>query len=283
MTPKSRLYSMVRNWSKKPQRSVRDTNLQKTYKTSEETESEQLSKWSKAQELSFELVLSTKDETLQVVILQCMQGACLEDVIRLFNQGVQAAAYWHSFTKPTPILLPFKCEWLINQSVMTGIQNALLNCHLPIGLIQIGVIDRVESEQTIVLQDALIKLQRIGILLHLLEFEGTKEDCQLIHDHSFTHIHLKPAIIRQSIPGSLCEKKLNQLNKIIHDHGSQSVAGSIKIIHDRSVAKKYQIDFYYGLNIMPPMTLHQVVKLGNRKQEKVIAQSLIEKNIKKIL
>lgn len=283
MTPKSRLYSMVRNWSKKPQRSVRDMSLEKSYKISEESESEQLIKWSKEQELSFELVLSTKDEALTAVIMQSMQSAQLEDVTRLFNQGVKAAAYWHSYAKPTPIMLPFKCEWLINSNVMTGIQNALLNCHLPIGLVQIGLIDRAKSNEMIRLQDALIKLQRMGILLHLQEFEGTKDDCELIQDHSFTYIHLRPTIIRQAIPGSLCEKKLIQLNQIIHECGSKSVAGSIKIIHDRTVAKKHQIDCYFGSNIMPPMTLHQVVKMGNMKQQKIIAKSLIEKNIKKIL
>jgi hypothetical protein len=104
MTPKSRLYSLVRNWSKKSHLSVRDTGLHKSYKISEAPESEQLIEWSKAQELIFELVLSTKDDCIQMVIMQSMQDAQSEDVIRLFNQGVQAAAYWHSFAKPTPIL-----------------------------------------------------------------------------------------------------------------------------------------------------------------------------------
>jgi EAL domain-containing protein (putative c-di-GMP-specific phosphodiesterase class I) len=248
-----------------------------------EKESEQLIEWSKAQELSFELVLTTIDDCIQGVIMQSMQDAQPEDVIRLFNQGVQAAAYWHSFAKPTPIMLPFKTEWLMSPHMLMGIQNALFNCHLPIGLIQIGLVDRAEAEQVIVLQDSLIKLQRMGILLHLLNFEGTEEDCQLIADHSFTQIHLKPSLIRQAIPGSLCEKKLNQLNQIIHKYGSQSAAGSIKIIHDKNVAKKHLIDCYYGSHIMPPVTLHQVVKLGNRGQQKTIAKSLVEKNIKKIL
>ena len=283
MTPKSRLYSLVKNWSKKPQRSVRDANLQKPYKISEASESEQLIEWSKAQELIFELVLTTKDDYVQMVIMQSMHDAQLEDVIRLFNQGVQAAAYWHSFAKPTPIMLPFKTEWLMNPRVLVGIQNALFNCHLPIGLIQIGLVDRANDPKILVLQDALIKLQRMGILLHLLDFEGSEDDCQLIHDHSFTSIHLKPTLIRQAIPGSLCEKKLNHLNQIIHKYGSKSVAGSIKIIHDRTVAKRQLIDCYYGSNIMPPMTLHQVVKLGNRAQQKIIANSLIERNIKKVL
>jgi EAL domain-containing protein (putative c-di-GMP-specific phosphodiesterase class I) len=283
MTPKSRLYSLVRNWSKKPQQSVRDTSLHQPYRISEASESEQLIEWSKAQELIFELVLSTKDDCIQMVIMQSMQDAQSEDVIRLFNQGVQAAAYWHSFAKPTPIMMPFKTEWLMNPHVLVGIQNALFNCHLPIGLIQIGITDRSDAQHILVLQDALIKLQRMGILLHLLNFEGSEDDCQLIHDHSFTNIHLKPTLIRQAIPGSLCEKKLNHLNQIIHQYGSQSVAGSIKIIHDRTVAKKQLIDCYYGSNIMPPMTLHQVVKLGNRAQQKVIANSLIEKNVKKVL
>lgn len=283
MTPKSRLYSLVKNWSKRPHHSVRDISFKHPYKISEILESEQLVEWSKTQELSFELVLSIKDECVQAVIMQSMQEAQSEDVIRLFNQGIQAAAYWHSFAKPTPIMLPFKTEWLMSPQIMVGIQNALFNCHLPIGLIQLGVLDRAEAQQVIVLQDALIKLHRMGILLHLLNFEGSEEDCQLIHDHKFTNIHLKSTLIRQAIPGSLCEKKLIHLNKIIHKYGSQSVAGSIKIIHDKNVAKKHLVDCYYGPNIMPLMTLHQVIKLGNRRPQKTIAKSLIEKNIKKVL
>lgn len=283
MTPKSRLYSLVRNWSKKPQRSVRDISPHQTYKLSEEPENEQLLQWSKAQELSFELVLSTQDECIQAVIMQSIQESLLDDVIRVFHQGVQAAAYWHSFAKPTPIMFPLKVEWLMNHNVMAGIQNALFNCHLPIGLIQIGIVDRAAEQQTLSLQDAIIKLQRMGILLHLLNFEGAEEDCQLIHDHSFTHIHLKDSLIRQAIPGSLCEKKLIHLNQMIHSYGSQSVAGPIKLLHDKSVAKKHIMDAYYGPHIMPAMTLHQVIKLGNRRQEKIVAKSLVKKDSQSIV
>ena len=276
MTPKSRLYSLVRNWSNKPQRSVRDMWLHTTYKITEAPEHEQLAEWSKAQNLSFELILDTQNNFVEAAIMQPKQETPITEVIRLFNEGVRAAAYWHSFAKPTPLIFPIKAEWLMSTPIMTGIQNALYNCHLPIGLIQIGLIDRAKEEQ-LHLQDALIKLHRMGILLHLMNFEGHEEDCQLLHDHPFTHVHINHQLIRQAIPGSLCEKKLIHLNKMIHEFGYKSVAGGIKLLHDKTVAIKHGLDCYYGTHVMPAMTLHQVIKLGHRPMQKPVAQSLIKK------
>ena len=276
MTPKSRLYSLVRNWSNKPQRSGRDMGLHTTHKITEAPEHEQLAEWSKAQNLSFELILDTQNNFVEAAIMQPKQETPITEVIRLFNEGVRAAAYWHSFAKPTPLIFPIKAEWLMSTPIMTGIQNALYNCHLPIGLIQIGLIDRAKEEQ-LHLQDALIKLHRMGILLHLMNFEGHEEDCQLLHDHPFTHVHINHQLIRQAIPGSLCEKKLIHLNKMIHEFGYKSVAGGIKLLHDKTVAIKHGLDCYYGTHVMPAMTLHQVIKLGHRPMQKPVAQSLIKK------
>lgn len=277
MTPKSRLYSLVRNWSNKPQRSVRDMGLHTTYKVTEAPDHEQLAEWSKAQALCFELILNTQDNFVEAAIMQPSQDTSITEVIRLFNEGVRATSYWHSFAKPTPLIFPIRAEWLMNASILTGIQNTLYNCHLPIGLIQIGLIDRAKQEEQLSLQDALIKLHRMGILLHLFNFEGHEDDCQLIHDHPFTHIHITHHLIRQAIAGSLCEKKLIHLNKMIHEFGYKSVAGGIKLLHDKTVAKKHGLDCYYGPHVMPAMTLHQVMKLGHRPMQKPLAQSLVKK------
>lgn len=277
MKPKSRLYSLVRNWSQKPQLSVKDIGLKQAYQLSDEPEKDQLENWAKAQELSFELVLCTQEEYVQAVIMKALSDCKSDDVLRLFNDGVRAAGYWYSFAKPTPLIFPMQTEWLLNPIILNGIQNALLNCHLPIGLIQIGLVDRAMPNQFISAQSALIKLQRMGILLHLFNFEGEEQDCQLIHEHTFTHVHLTSHIVRQAIPGSLCEKKLIYLIKMIHEYGYKSVAGPLKLLHDKSVAKTHGIDCYYGPNVMPAMTLHQVIKLGRRPQQKTIAHSLINK------
>ncbi len=277
MTPKSRLYSLVRNWSNKPQQSVRDMGLHTTYKITEAPGHEQIAQWSKAQDLSFELILDTQNNFVEAAIMQPSQDTGITEVIRLFNEGVRAASYWHSFAKPTPLIFPIKAEWLMSTNIMTGIQNALYNCHLPIGLIQIGLIDRANDQEQLVLQDALIRLHRMGILLHLMNFEGHEEDCRLLHEHPFTHVHITHHLIRQAIPGSLCEKKLAHLNKMIHEFGYKSVASGIKLLHDKTVAKKHGLDCYFGSHIMPAMTLHQVIKLSHHPMHKPVAKSLLKK------
>ncbi|MFM6923234.1 MAG: hypothetical protein ACKOXZ_11215, partial [Polynucleobacter victoriensis] len=180
MKPKSRLYTLVKNWSKKPPTVIKEAGNSMLYGSATQNINQQIENWGQAQDLFFELALETKTQLTQFVILNSLIDCPEEDVLRLFNDGIRASCYWHSYSKPTAIMIPVKCEWLTNQNILKGLQNALLNCHLPIGLINVGLINRPTTDNKITFQDSIIKLQRLGVLLHLMNFDGTQMDCELL-------------------------------------------------------------------------------------------------------
>ncbi len=277
MKPKSRLYSLVKNWTKKPALAVKDFHQGQLYEVMMQPESQQLEAWAESQDLSFELVLSTKELVTEFVTLTSLEQASKEAVIGLVKEGIRAANYWHSSTKPHAIMLAMKAEWLTDPILMSDFQELLLKCHLPIGLIYVGISDLPQTKQTSPLEEALLQLQRLGILFHLLNFTGQEEECQLMLNHRFTHIHIASDLIRQAIPGSQCEKKLIALKALIEANDSLSVTGPIKLMYEKTVAEKHTIDCYYGKHIMPPMTLHQVLKMGRSAKQQLVIRQLIKK------
>jgi hypothetical protein len=281
MKPKSRLYSLVKNWTKKPSLAVKELHQGRLYEVMMQPESRQLEAWASSQHLSFELVLSSKDLVTEFVTLTPLEHASKDTVIDLVKDGIRAANYWHSFTKPHAIMLAMKAEWLTDSSLMNDFQEVLLKCYLPVGLIYVGISDLAQSKDANHLQEALVQLQRLGILFHLLNFTGQDEECQLMLNHRFTHIHLAGDLIRQAIPGSQCEKKLIALKALIHANDARSVAGPIKLMHEKTVAEKQAIDCYYGKHIMPQMTLHQVLKLGKTAKQQLAMKQLLKKQSQK--
>jgi hypothetical protein len=281
MKPKSRLYSLVKNWTKKPSLVVKDFHQGQLYEVMMQPETRQLETWAESQNLSFELVLNTKDLATEFVTLTSLEQAPKEAVIDLVKEGIRAANYWHSSTKPHAIMLAMKADWLLDADLMSDFQELLLKCHLPIGLIYVGISDLAQSKQTAQLDEALVQLQRLGILFHLLNFTGQEEECELMLNHRFTHIHIADDLIRQAIPGSQCEKKLIALKALIQSNDSRSVTGPIKLMYEKSVAEKHAIDCYFGKHIMPPMTLHQVLKMGRTAKQQLAIRQLIEKQSNK--
>ena len=277
MKPKSRLYTLVKNWSKKPPTVIKEAGNAKLYGSATQNLNQQIEKWGQAQDLFFELVLETQTQLTQFVMLNSLIDCQEEDVLRLFNDGIRASCYWHSYSKPTAIMIPVKCEWLINQNILKGLQNALLNCHLPIGLINVGLINRPTTDNKITFQDSIIKLQRLGVLLHLMNFDGTQMDCELLNDHDFKYVYLSGALLRQAIPGSQCEEKLSALMKIAKKYDCKVTVGPIKLIYEKLAAEKWEVDSYFGQHIMPAMTIHQVVKLGKSTKQQTAMRSHLNK------
>ena len=279
MKPKSRLYTLVKNWSKKPPTVIKEAGNAKLYGSATQNLNQQIEKWGQAQDLFFELVLETQTQLTQFVMLNSLIDCQEEDVLRLFNDGIRASCYWHSYSKPTAIMIPVKCDWLTNQNILKGFQNALLNCHLPIGLINVGLINRPTTADKITLQDSIIKLQRLGVLLHLMNFDGTQIDCELLNDHDFKYVYLSGALLRQAIPGSQCEEKLLTLMRIAKKYDCKVTVGPIKLIYEKLAAEKWGVDSYFGQHIMPAMTIHQVLKLDKSAQYQTAMRSYLSKKI----
>ncbi len=279
MKPKSRLYALVKNWTQKPSISVKEVAQTPLYQVLSHPESEQLEAWEATQSLHYQLVMRVKDQVTEFVFCQSPKNQTYEDASRLLKEGIQAVTYWHYLAKPNAILLSFSTQWFIQGDLMKELEEHLLSCHLPIGFIFIGIEDRPQAIEVTAFDQALKQLKRMGILLHLLNFEGNEVDCQLLEKHQFTHIHLKPNLIRQAIPGSPCEKKLITLKSIIHQHEAICVAGPIRLMHDKQVAHQHSIECYFGPHIMPAMTFNQIMKVGKSKYQQTAFKQLIEQKI----
>ena len=272
MKPKSRLYSLVRNWSNKPAQVIKEapsTSLQ----INPGLESPLIKDWLAIQEFSYEAVLYVKELRLHSVILKDLNECLDEDVIRLFKQGISAANYWHSSAKTVALVFPMKSAWLCDKHILNNIQNSLYNCHLPIGLINIALVDRPTQAEETKLQEALIKLQRMGILLQLQNFQADEYECLLLQQHSFTSIHISSQLIRRAVPGSECEKKLALILSIAKNNHYLCIAGPLKLLHDSSVVSRQHFDASYGPIVMPAMTLHQILKLGGDSIQKTAIRS----------
>ena len=55
MKPKSRLYTLVKNWSKKPPSIVKEAGNTNLYRSATQNPKEELDNWGKAQDLFFEI------------------------------------------------------------------------------------------------------------------------------------------------------------------------------------------------------------------------------------
>lgn len=280
MKPKSRLYALVKNWTQKPSLTVKEVAQAPLYQVLSHPESEQLEAWQSTQLLHYQLVMRVKDQTTEFVFCKSPDDQTDENASRLLKEGIQAVTYWHYLSKPNGILLSFSSQLLTQGRLMKELEGFLLTCHLPIGFIYIGIEDRAQATNLANLHQALKQLKRMGILLHLLNFEGNEIDCELLKTHQFTHIHLKKDLIRQAIPGSPCERKLIDLKTMIKEHGAICVAGPIRLMHDKQVVERHLIDCYFGPHIMPAMTFNQIMKVGKSKHQQAALKQLIQEESK---
>jgi EAL domain-containing protein (putative c-di-GMP-specific phosphodiesterase class I) len=280
MKPKSRLYALVKNWTQKPSLSVKEVAQAPLYEVLSHPEPEQLKAWKTNQSLHYQLVLRAKDQMTEFVFCKSTEDQTTEEASKLLKEGIQAATYWHYLAKPHSILLSFSNQGLTQGSLMKELEELLLACHLPIGFIYIGIEDRPPLTDMAGFDQALKQLKRMGILLHLLNFEGNEIDCEVLARHQFTHIHLKPDLIRQAIPGSPCEKKLIALKTLINHHEAICVAGPIRLMHDKQVAERHLIECYFGPHIMPAMTFNQIMKVGKSKHQQSAIKQLIKQEVK---
>ena len=89
---------------------VKELHQEQLYEVMMQPESRQLEMWANSQNLSFELVLGSKDLVTEFVTLTSLEQASKDAAMDLINEGIRAANYWHSFLKPYPIMLAMKVE-----------------------------------------------------------------------------------------------------------------------------------------------------------------------------
>jgi EAL domain-containing protein (putative c-di-GMP-specific phosphodiesterase class I) len=260
MIPTSRIYRLVKEWSQKPKRVIKE-GFQPNPDLHQVAQSEQLKAWQRAQHAHYQAALNPKTQLIHYVIHQ-VSGLASDDQIRKITyEAILACEYWHASAKPHHLILPIKTGQILQQDFQEFLQGKLLHCHLPLGYLGIGLIQATAEDQEGLLQQAIIQLRRLGILIYLFEFEGLPIQLKLLETGCISAIQMIAAHWRDipKNPGRL--SSLKELTRIAKEYELPIICGGIDLIKDRDWAEQLKADHLYGKIIKPAMTASQIARL----------------------
>ena len=112
-------------------------------------------------------------------------------------------------------------------------------------------------------KEGLLRLRRLGILVHLLQFSGSAEQLHWIEELQMEGVHFDMTLFRQAaLPTSL----LSELRK----SRTQIYASNLTLVKDLENASLLQSDHCYGGLMMPPLSRHQILQINDSRIAKAI-------------
>ena len=174
MSPKSRLYTLVKAWKNKPFQEVRDACGDHWLGLSDQA-LEQHDCWSQRQAISHEPIFNAGGTKLTGSLFRPLLTATDTQLLRLFMEGLDTISYWYRSGRPIPGILPIPTHALISNHYIDALSDLILNSRLPVGLVSLGIQTLPNAEKAFAFKEGLLRLRRLGILLHLMDFIGTAE------------------------------------------------------------------------------------------------------------
>ena len=138
MSPKSRLYTLVKEWKNKPFHEVHDVCGESWLGMSAEALEDHQS-WSKQQSIGHEPIFNQKGSKLTGSFYRPLLTATDADLLRQFIQGLDAISYWYRSGRFIPGILPIPTHILTSSSFVDALSNLILNSRLPVGLVILGI------------------------------------------------------------------------------------------------------------------------------------------------
>uniref|UniRef100_B1XRX3 Putative diguanylate phosphodiesterase n=1 Tax=Polynucleobacter necessarius subsp. necessarius (strain STIR1) TaxID=452638 RepID=B1XRX3_POLNS len=172
MSPKSRLYTLVKAWKNKPFHEVRDACGDPWLGISSQALEEHQS-WSKRQAISHKLIFNSKGTKLTGSLFRPLLTGSDVQLLRLFMEGLATIAYWYRNGRFIPGILPVPTYALALSGYVNAMSELILNSRLPVGLVTIGMPSIPDATNIDACKEGMIRLRRLGILLHFFNFSGT--------------------------------------------------------------------------------------------------------------
>jgi hypothetical protein len=142
----------------------------------------------------------------------------------------------------------------------------ILNSRLPVGLIAIGIQSVPDSATVDTCKEGLLRLRRLGILLHLINFCGSAEELHWITDMQLEGVHIDTRTLREH---DLASDVLSQLRKSSYSP-TQIYAANIGLVQDLKIASTLIADHAYGGLMMAPVSRHQMLQINDSRIAKAI-------------
>ncbi|CAM3650281.1 diguanylate phosphodiesterase [Polynucleobacter arcticus] len=262
MSPKSRLYTLVKAWKNKPFQEVRDACGQPWLGLSGEALEEHQS-WSQRQTISNEPIFNAQGTKLTSSLFRPLLTATDTQLLRFFMEGLDTITYWYRSGRFIPGILPIPARHLASSDFIDALSDLILNLRLPVGLVTLGVhkLDDEDSIDSCV--DGLLRLRRLGALIHLLDFAGTNTQIRWIEKLEPEGMHIEMGQFRvDGLPGEIVS--LGQ------QFQAEIYAGNITLVQDLENASALGTNHIYGGLVMPPVSRHQMLHISDSRIAKAI-------------
>ena len=265
MSPKSRLYTLVKAWKNKPFQEVRDACGAPWLGLSSQALEEHQS-WSKRQAISHEPIFNCKGTKLTGSLFRPLFAAPDISLLRLFMEGLDTVSYWYRSGRFIPGILPMPIHALASSSYVDAMSELILNSRLPVGLIVIGIQSVPDPATTDACKEGLLRLRRLGVLLHFLNFCGSAEELHWITDMQLEGVHIDTRTLRKH---DLASDVLSQLRQSPYSP-TQIYAANIGLVQDLKNASTLIADHAYGGLMMAPVSRHQMLQINDSRIAKAI-------------
>ena len=268
MSPKSRLYTLVKAWKNKPFQEVRDACGAPWLGISSQALEEHQS-WSKRQAISHEPIFNCKGTKLSGSLFRPLLTASDMQLLRLFMEGLDTISYWYRSGRFIPGILPVPTHAIASSGYIDALSDLILNSRLPVGLIALGIPALPESNVTDAFKEGLLRMRRLGVLLHLMNFSGSVEQLHLTSEIEVDGIHIDMSQLRNA---TLSTGVIKQLRHSPYSPYSTTkvYASNIGLVKDLENAAILQADHCYGGLMMSPLSRHQMLQINDSRIAKAI-------------
>ena len=262
MSPKSRLYTLVKAWKNKPFQEVRDACGDPWLGLSSQALEEHQS-WSKRQAIGHEPIFNCKGTKLTGTLFRPLLTSTDMQLLRLFMEGLDSISYWYRSGRFIPGILPIPAHALASSKYIDALSDLILNSRLPVGLVTLGIQTLPESTSEESCKEGLLRMRRLGVLVHLLQFAGSVEQLHWVQELQMEGVHLDMALVRQqALPMDL----LSQLQQ----SRTQIYASNLTLVKDLENASLMKVDHCYGGLMMPQLSRHQMLQINDSRIAKAI-------------
>ena len=265
MSPKSRLYTLVKAWKNKPFQEVSDACGDPWLGLSSQALEEHQS-WSKRQAISHEPIFNCKGTKLTGSLFRPLLTASDMQLLRLFMEGLDTTAYWYRSGRFIPGILPIPTHAIASSGYVDAMSELILNSRLPVGLVTIGIQCIPEGDIADACKEGLLRLRRLGVLIHFLKFSGSAEELHWITEMQLEGVHIDMGQIRER---DLATDVLSQLRQSPYSP-TQIYASNIGLVKDLENASTLIADHSYGGLMMSPVSRHQMLQINDSRIAKAI-------------
>ena len=265
MSPKSRLYTLVKAWKNKPFQEVRDACGAPWLGISSQALEEHQS-WSKRQAISHEPIFNCKGTKLTGSLFRPLLAASDAQLLRLFMEGLDTIAYWYRSGRFIPGILPVPTHVIASSDFIDALSDLILNSRLPVGLIALGIPSLPKSEITDAYQEGLLRMRRLGVLLHFMSFSGSVDQLHWISEMKMDGIHIDMSQFRNK---TMSDSVIAQLRQSPYSP-TQIYASHVGLVKDLEHASVLQMNHCYGGLMMSPLSRHQMLQINDSRIAKAI-------------